>query len=467
VPPDVRPGHQGGGWRWGRGRVGWGGLGFRAGAATKAHCMAAPRPPPPLQLIAARDAAPVPPERCGRCPRASTRRGWWSTPWAPPWTWPHTAAASSITWTTGGGGWGWGGGRQRRRCLCACARSADNGVNTPPAPPLLSVSHPPPCRHPHPQARRAGLCDGAGLLESPPVALSGVPAVEAPPGGAAARRGRGLHPVRRALAERGCVRQGGCCGQGGRAAACEGLLVCGAGNPRRVRHPTPLPPTSPPPQRRIPVHPGDDIPRRRAHRLLRGLPQRPQNKGHAHRDEERRARGGGGVRGARQGGRRQGGGAGGGRGARSGARVDGSPAACSAARCLPPCVSQTATSPSFPTAPPSPTPMAPNPPPQGPVSLDSYPKRLETSWIWTELERERNIRPGFRWAPPAARAMRDRSRAGRGPPPPQLAPACSKGSAAARLLRLVPALTPALMPAPLPPLHPAGGASSRASPTRR
>jgi hypothetical protein len=45
----------------------------------------------------------------------------------------------------------------------------------------------------------------------------------------------------------------------------------------------------------------------------------------------------------------------------------------------------------------------PNPPnhtieSQGPITLSTYPKRLETSWVWSELRRERNIRPGFRWA---------------------------------------------------------------------
>jgi flavin-dependent dehydrogenase len=42
-------------------------------------------------------------------------------------------------------------------------------------------------------------------------------------------------------------------------------------------------------------------------------------------------------------------------------------------------------------------PTPPTLPPQTPITLTSYPKRLETSWIWTELEKERNIRPGFRW----------------------------------------------------------------------
>ena len=59
-------------------------------------------------------------------------------------------------------------------------------------------------------------------------------------------------------------------------------------------------------------HPGDaeaGLPRRRADRRLRGLPQRAEDQGHAHRDEVRHGRGRGG-----------GGGAGGGRGAAAAAR---------------------------------------------------------------------------------------------------------------------------------------------------
>ncbi|KAI8470583.1 MAG: hypothetical protein J3K34DRAFT_451770 [Monoraphidium minutum] len=34
---------------------------------------------------------------------------------------------------------------------------------------------------------------------------------------------------------------------------------------------------------------------------------------------------------------------------------------------------------------------------KAPVTPRSYQQRLETSWVWSELERERNIRPAFRW----------------------------------------------------------------------
>lgn len=46
------------------------------------------------------------PPRCGRCPRAPTRRGWWCTPWARPSTRRPTAGGSSITWTSGARGGG-------------------------------------------------------------------------------------------------------------------------------------------------------------------------------------------------------------------------------------------------------------------------------------------------------------------------------------------------------------------------
>eukprot|EP00775_Hariotina_reticulata_P005691 gene5691-5929_t len=35
--------------------------------------------------------------------------------------------------------------------------------------------------------------------------------------------------------------------------------------------------------------------------------------------------------------------------------------------------------------------------PQGGLLLSNYPSRLEASWVYRELERARNIRPGFRW----------------------------------------------------------------------
>lgn len=34
---------------------------------------------------------------------------------------------------------------------------------------------------------------------------------------------------------------------------------------------------------------------------------------------------------------------------------------------------------------------------KGPIMLTGYPARLEASWVYNELERVRNIRPGFRW----------------------------------------------------------------------
>jgi len=35
---------------------------------------------------------------------------------------------------------------------------------------------------------------------------------------------------------------------------------------------------------------------------------------------------------------------------------------------------------------------------QGGFMLSNYPSRLEASWVYRELERARNIRPGFRYA---------------------------------------------------------------------
>jgi hypothetical protein len=34
---------------------------------------------------------------------------------------------------------------------------------------------------------------------------------------------------------------------------------------------------------------------------------------------------------------------------------------------------------------------------QGPITLSNYAARMEVSWVAQELERARNIRPGFRW----------------------------------------------------------------------
>jgi electron-transferring-flavoprotein dehydrogenase len=35
--------------------------------------------------------------------------------------------------------------------------------------------------------------------------------------------------------------------------------------------------------------------------------------------------------------------------------------------------------------------------PPGALDLNSYERAMKMSWVWTELERVRNIRPGFRW----------------------------------------------------------------------
>jgi hypothetical protein len=34
---------------------------------------------------------------------------------------------------------------------------------------------------------------------------------------------------------------------------------------------------------------------------------------------------------------------------------------------------------------------------QGPITLSNYEARMEVSWVAQELEKARNIRPGFRW----------------------------------------------------------------------
>jgi hypothetical protein len=34
---------------------------------------------------------------------------------------------------------------------------------------------------------------------------------------------------------------------------------------------------------------------------------------------------------------------------------------------------------------------------QGGILMSNYPSRMEASWVNQELERVRNIRPGFRW----------------------------------------------------------------------
>ncbi len=35
--------------------------------------------------------------------------------------------------------------------------------------------------------------------------------------------------------------------------------------------------------------------------------------------------------------------------------------------------------------------------PPGSLDLSSYERAVKMSWVWTELERVRNVRPGFRW----------------------------------------------------------------------
>jgi electron-transferring-flavoprotein dehydrogenase len=63
----------------------------------------------------------------------------------------------------------------------------------------------------------------------------------------------------------------------------------------------------------------------------------------------------------------------------------------------------------------------------GAIDLSNYERALKMSWVWSELERVRNVRPGFRWgaagrqggaaAGPGRAAGAERSRA----------PGCSRG----------------------------------------